>query len=249
VIRVKTDPQIQAMREGGAMLATVLTILRKETLPGVTPKDLARRARQELRALGGEPAFLGYQGYPDVICISVNSQVQHSIPTDKPLQPGDIVNLDFGVKHKGMITDGGITFCVGEKPTADQQRLLQGTERALQAALDVVKDGCRVGDVSAAIEDVLKRHKLGIVRELVGHGVGYELHEDPEIPNYGSKGTGPVLRAGMTIAIEPIANLGHEEIVGDHDGWTLWTADGSLSAQFEHSVLVTANGCEVLTQA
>ncbi len=249
MIRVKTDPQIQAMREGGAMLATVLTILRKETLPGVTPKDLARRARQELRALGGEPAFLGYQGYPDVICISVNSQVQHSIPTDKPLQPGDIVNLDFGVKHKGMITDGGITFCVGEKPTADQQRLLQGTERALQAALDVVKDGCRVGDVSAAIEDVLKRHKLGIVRELVGHGVGYELHEDPEIPNYGSKGTGPVLRAGMTIAIEPIANLGHEEIVGDHDGWTLWTADGSLSAQFEHSVLVTANGCEVLTQA
>ena len=249
MIRIKTAPQIQAMREGGAMLVTILALLRKETKAGVTPKELAAQARQELRKLGGEPAFLGYQGYPDVICISVNSQVQHSIPTNKPLETGDIVNLDFGVKHKGMITDGGITFCVGENPTADQQRLLQGTERALLAALDVVKDGCRVGDISNAIEHVLKQHRLGIVRELVGHGVGYELHEDPEIPNYGSAGTGPVLREGMTIAIEPIANLGHEEIIGDRDGWTLWTADGSLSAQFEHTVLVTASGCEVLTQA
>lgn len=231
------------------MLAKVLQVLRTQTKVGMTPKDLARLAKHELGKLGGEPAFLGYQGYPDVICISVNSQVQHSIPSGQPLESGDIVNLDFGVRHKGMITDGGITFCVGDKPTADQRRLLEGTEQALQAALDTVRGGCRVGDVSAAIEKVLKKHKLGIVRELVGHGVGYELHEDPEIANYGVAGTGPVLKSGMTIAIEPIANLGHEEIIGDRDGWTLWTADGSLSAQFEHTVLVTDNGCEVLTKA
>jgi methionyl aminopeptidase len=147
-----------------------------------------------------------------------------------------------------MITDGGITVGVG-KLQADAQRLIKGTQEALYAGLDVVKDGCRVGDVSAAIENVLNKHRLGIVRELVGHGVGHELHEDPEIANYGHKGTGPTLKAGMTIAIEPIATLGSHEIMMDQDGWTLWTADSSWSAQFEHTVLVTATGHEILTQA
>ena len=146
-----------------------------------------------------------------------------------------------------MVTDGGITICVGDKPTADQQRLLSGTKLALAKGINVVRDGCHVGDISSVIEDVLRKHKLGIVRELVGHGVGYDLHEEPEIPNYGARGTGPVLRVGMTVALEPIANLGREEIVGDKDGWTLWTKDGSLSAQFEHTVVVTKEGCEILT--
>ncbi len=244
---IKTPAQIESMRKGGKMLASVLEILRNETRAGLTPKDMAKIAKTELKKMGGKPAVLGYQGFPDVICISVNDQVQHSIPTAVPLVDGDIVNYDFCVLYEGMITDSGTTVCVGGKPNLDQQRLLSGTELALSKGLSVIRAGCRVGDVSAVIEDVLRRHKLGIVRELVGHGVGYELHEEPEIPNYGSKGTGPILRAGMTIAVEPIANLGRDEIVGDKDGWTLWTADGSLSAQFEHTIVVTKDGCEILT--
>lgn len=245
--RVKSDKEIAAMRESGRMLATVLELLRKKTASNVTPRQMAKLAEDELKRLGGEPAFKGYQGYSDVICISVNNQVQHSIPTDEPLREGDVVNYDFGVRYRGMITDAGITVGVG-KVNKDAERLLRGTERALEAGLGVVRAGCRVGDVSAAIEAVLKAHKLGIVRELVGHGVGHFLHEEPNIPNYGRAGKGPILEAGMTVAIEPIATLGAEPIVLDLDGWTLWTKDNSWSAQFEHTVLVTPEGCEVLTK-
>jgi len=235
------------MRAGGKMLATVLDYLQKETAVGMTPKHMSHLAAQKLKELGGKPAFLDFQGYPDIICISVNDQVQHSIPTDRPFQPGDVINYDFGVLFEGMITDGGIS--IGLEPlSADDKRLIDGTQQALARALRVVKDGCRVGDISAVIEDTLISYKLGIVRELVGHGVGHDLHEDPEIPNYGSTGTGPVLRAGMTVAIEPITTLGNHQIRGDQNGWTLWTVDGSNSAQFEHTILVTEKGCEILTQ-
>jgi len=246
----KTEQDIAAMREGGHMLALVLELLRREAAPGLTPRDMSQLAKKELRALGGEPAFLGVPGnpdYPDIICISVNDQVQHSIPSARPFQRGDVVNFDFGVRYRGMITDAGISVCIGEAPTGDRKRLLEGTERALYAGLSVIREGCRVGDVSAAIEKVLKQYKLGIVRELVGHGVGYELHEEPEIPNYGRSGTGPVLRAGMTVAVEPITTLGRADIVEGRDGWTLFTADGSLSAQFEHTVLIREADCEILT--
>ncbi len=245
---VKTDKEIAAMRESGRMLATVLVLLKEKTRAGLTPKDMSQIAQEELRRLGGEPAFLGYQGFPDVICISVNNQVQHSIPSSIPFKEGDVVNYDFGVRHKGMITDAGITVCVGNKFVPDTKRLLEGTERALQEAIALVKPGVRIGDISAAIERVLRKHKLGIVRELVGHGVGRKLHEDPEIPNYGKAGTGPALKAGMTIAIEPITTLGGAEITQLHDGWTLVSLDGSWSAQFEHTILVTPTGCDVLTQ-
>lgn len=246
-IRLKTDDEIQAMRESGRMLAMVLDVLKREAKAGLTPKDMSNLAAKELKALGGKPAFFGFYGYPDIICISVNEQVQHSIPTSIPFKDGDVVNFDFGVTHKGMMTDGGITICIGDKITPDTKRLLTGTERALSDALNVVKAGVRVGDVSATIERTLRKHKLGIVRELVGHGVGHELHEDPEIPNYGRAGTGPVLEAGMTIAIEPITTLGNPGIAELHDGWTLITRDGSWAAQFEHTVLVTDKGCEILT--
>lgn len=248
MITTKTPEEIDAMRESGRMLATVLQIMSQKVAPGITPKDMSALAMKELKALGGEPAFLGFYGYPDIICISVNNQVQHSIPSTIPFALGDVVNFDFGVRYKGMITDGGITVAVGNKTTPDTKRLIEGTERALYAGLDVVKDGVRVGDVSAAIESTLRKYKLGIVKELVGHGVGYELHEDPEIPNYGRAGRGPVLRAGMTIAIEPITTLGDPGIVEAHDGWTLFTRDGSWAAQFEHTVLVTKTGCEIITQ-
>lgn len=248
MITTKKPDEITAMRESGRMLATILQLLRNEAKPGLTPKDMSAIAAKELKALGGEPAFLGFYGYPDIICISVNNQVQHTIPTNIPFKAGDVVNFDFGVRYKGMITDAGITIAVDNKTTPDTKRLIEGTERALYDGLSVVREGARVGDISAAIEATLKRYKLGIVRELVGHGVGYDLHEDePEIPNYGKAGRGPLLKAGMTIAVEPITTLGDHAIVEAHDGWTLFTKDGSWSAQFEHTVLVTENGMEILT--
>lgn len=248
-ITPKTEPEIVAMRESGRILATILQVLKERTRADLTPKDMSAIAKKELEALGGEPAFLGYMGYSDIICISVNNQVQHSIPNTIPFKDGDIVNYDFGVRYKGMITDAGITVCVGEKLTPDTKRLLDGTERALYEGVRAVKAGARVGDISAAIERTLRKYKLGIVQELVGHGVGHELHEDPEIPNYGRSGTGPLLRTGMTIAIEPITTLGGHAIFQARDGWTLLTQDGSWSAQFEHTVLVTPTGCEILTKA
>lgn len=245
---VKTEAEIAALRESGRMLATVLELMRQEARSGLTPKDMAALAKKELQRLGGEPTVLGFYGYPDVICISVNDQVQHAIPNDRPFEPGDIVNFDFCVTYKGMITDAGITLAIDGKTTPDTARLLKGTEKALAEGLKAVRAGCHVGDISVAIERCLRTHRLGIVRELVGHGVGHELHEDPEIPNYGRAGTGPVLKAGMTIAIEPITTLGSPSIYQESDGWTLRTVDGSYSAQFEHTVLVTASGCEILTR-
>jgi len=253
---IKTDGEIAAMRESGRMLATVLEMIRKKVSAGMTPKDVSVFAAKELSVLGGKPAFKGVDGgpgvirYPDIICISTNNEVQHSIPNNQVFHDGDIVNFDFGVTYDGMITDGGISVSIGGFDKADKagQRLLEGTERALYAGIDQVKDGVRVGDISAAVQAVLQSYDLGIVRELVGHGVGHELHEDPEIPNYGTKGTGPVLKAGQTIAIEPITTLGDHRIFQTKDGWTLMTVDGSRSAQFEHTVLVTKDGAEILTQ-
>ncbi len=238
------------MRESGRMLATVLQLIKRKVRAGMTPKDVSTLATHELERLGGKAPFKGFEGYPDIICISTNNEVQHSIPNDHVFVDGDIVNFDFGVSYNGMVTDSGISLSIGGLDKADKagRRLLEGTERALYAGINQVREGARVGDISAAIQKVLESYELGIVRELVGHGVGHELHEDPEIPNYGRAGTGPVLKAGMTIAIEPITTLGSPRIFQAHDGWTLLTQDGSRSAQFEHTVLVTKNGYEILTQ-
>jgi len=228
------------------MLVTVLELLKRSTTAGVSAKELASVARNELAALGGEPAFLGFESYPDVICISINEEVQHSIPTGRVLNPGDIVNFDFGVKYRGLITDAGRMVGVGPISEA-ARRLVSGTEEALASAIKNIKAGVEINVLSGAIESVLLRHKLGIVRELVGHGVGHQLHEEPEIPNYQTHAQTPKLSAGMTIAIEPIATLGGEEIVTDDDGWTLVTKDGSWAAQTENTVLVTETGSEILT--
>lgn len=247
-MQLKTANEIAAMRESGRMLATILQLIRKKVTAGMTPKDISAVAASELEKLGGKPTFKGFEGYPDIICISNNNEVQHAIPSDRPFKNGDIVNFDFGVTYQGMITDAGITVCIGGKPDKAGARLLKGTEMALYSGIEAVRSGARVGDISAAVEAVLRSHDLGIVRELVGHGVGHQLHEAPEIPNYGRAGTGPILQAGMTIAIEPISTLGGHRIFSAHDGWTLLTVDGSRSAQFEHTVLVTETGHEILTQ-
>lgn len=247
--KVKTKAEIEAMRESGRMLATVLQALKKQLAVGMTTKDLAVIADNELRVLGGQPSFKGYQGFPDVICISVNAEVVHGIPSpERIIQAGDIVGLDFGVTYRGMITDGAISVIAGGKALKPaHQNLVIETERAMLAGVATLHDGVRTGDIGAAVQAVLDKGHYGIVRDLVGHGVGHDLHEDPNIPNYGRANTGPWLHAGMTIAIEPMATLGTDRVYVADDGWTIMTQDGSWSAHFENTVLITENGAEILT--
>lgn len=246
--RVKTPVEIKAMRESGRLLATVLATLKEAVEPSMTTKDLAEIAERELRGTGGLPAFLGQYGFPDVICISLNDEIVHGIPSPKRvIKTGDIVSMDFGVKYDGMITDSATSVIAGKLSNERVSKLLRDTEASLFAGLDVLKDGVKVGDIANSIEQVLKRGGYGIVRDMVGHGVGHELHEEPNIPNYGNKGTGPTLSAGMTIAIEPMATLGDFRVFIDIDGWTVRSNDKSLAAHFEHTVLITETGSEVLT--
>lgn len=252
---VKTKAEINAMRISGRLLATVLATLKEAVEPGMSTKDLSEIAKRELRGTGGTPAFLGYPGppgiqdYPDIICISLNDEVVHGIPSKKRIiKSGDILSLDFGVVYDGMITDGATTVIVTGSTNAKKEALVRCTEQSLYAGISVLKDGARVGDISHAVQAVLENGKCGIVRDLVGHGVGHDLHEEPNIPNYGKPRTGHKLSAGMTIAIEPMATLGGYRVHMDPDGWTVKTTDKSLSAHFEHTVLVTKDGFEILTQ-
>lgn len=248
----KTAAEIEAMREGGRMLATVLDLMVERAEIGISGRELAALARRELKSLGGQPAFLGVenawggQPFPDVICISISEEVQHGIPSSRRIADGDLVNFDFGVRYKGLITDSGRTIGVGSI-SADARRLLDGVEAALAAGLAQVKAGVDVSRISAAIEDVLVAHGLGIVRDLVGHGVGHQLHEDPDIPNFRARRPPYSLVAGQTIAVEPIASLGSGRIQLTDDGWTLETVDRTLAAHCEHTVLVTETGMEILT--
>lgn len=248
--RVKTATELQAMRESGAMLAAVLRHVGPLAEPGTIVKHLADEAARELKALGGEAPFKGYGGhpkFPDVICISLNDEVVHGIPTERVLDPGDLVSLDFGVRYRGMITDSAMTVIAGKAKQARHQELVQATEKSMMAGIATLRDGVRIGDIGAAVEAVLHAGKFGIVRDLVGHGVGHELHEDPNIPNYGKAGTGAALKAGMTIAIEPMATLGGERVYVAADHWTIQTWDKSLAAHFEHTILITDDGYEILT--
>lgn len=246
--KVKTDKEIADMRTSGNMLAAVLDHLTKELVVGMSTKDLANLAAVELKRLGGKPAFLGYQGFPDVICISLNDEVVHGIPRkDRIIKDGDIVSLDFGVNYNGMITDSAKTVVAGTSKSKAIDQLISFTESAMYQGIDQLKDGVKVGDIANAIQNVLEKQHYGIVRDLVGHGVGHELHEDPNIPNYGRAGSGPKLEAGMTIAIEPMATLGGDHVTMDDDHWTIRTRDGSLAAHFEHTILITQDSYEILT--
>jgi methionyl aminopeptidase len=251
--RVKSPAEIERLRTSGGILAEVLRRLVAALTPGQTTGELGEMAARELKALGGKPTFLGYQPdpgsppYPSTICISVNDEVVHGIPGRRVIEAGDLVGLDFGVNYEGMFTDGAVTVVAGIEPTADQRRLLTATREALDLGIAQVKDGGRVGDISHAIEQRLMRDRLGIIEELSGHGVGDEMHEDPTILNYGPAGAGARLKSGMSIAIEPMATLGGRHIYLDQDGWTIKTSDGSLGAQFEHTVLVTDDGAEIVT--
>lgn len=237
------------MRESGRMLATVLQSIKQKVVPGSSTKEVADEAARELNALGGVASFKGYHGFPDVICISVNEQVVHGIPNhEKIIAEGDIVGLDFGVTYKGMITDSAISVIAGKPKQKGHIELLKDTEIAMEKGIATLHDQVRTGDIGEAIERYLKNHNYGIVRDLVGHGVGHHVHEDPNIPNYGRKNTGPWLSKGMTIAIEPMVTLGGDGVYIAPDGWTVITKDGSWSAHFEHTVLITEKGAEILTK-
>jgi len=251
--QVKTPAEIERLRVSGGMLASVLRYLEKILEPGQTTGFLNEQAEQELKRLGGTSSFKGYvpargvPPFPAVICISVNDEVVHGVPGKRRIEAGDLVGLDFGVNYEGMMTDGAVTVVAGAQATPAQQRLLTATREALDLGIAQVRPGGRIGDISHAVETRLRRDKLGVIEALSGHGVGHQVHEDPLILNYGRAGTGMRLKAGMSIAIEPMATLGTHEVEVAPDGWTIKTADGSLGAQFEHTVLVTDDGFEVVT--
>lgn len=254
-MRPKTASEIDAIRKSGEMLRQILEMIESKLAVGVTGVEIDTMARAKLKKLGGEPAFLGVSSgsgapdFPASVCVSVNDAVVHGIPSDIPFKQGDIVGFDFGVRYKGMITDAARTFIVGGKARSKkEEQLVNMTRRSLDRGIDVIKNGSRTGDIGAAVQKVLDEQGLGIVRELVGHGVGHELHEAPEIPNYGFKGMGHLLKTGMTIAVEPMATLGDWRVVVDPDGWTIRTRDGSISAHFEDTLLITEDSVEILTR-
>jgi len=248
-MRAKAPADLENMRQGGKLLASILQDLAGKVKPGITPKELAADAHGQIKKHNLQPVVLGYDGFPDVICISVNEAIVHGIPGNQPIRSGDLVKLDLTLGYKGMINDSAVTVLAGGHGSAGVQRLLDGTKAALDAGIAAIKgEGTRVGDISQAVQDVLeKEYHLGVIRELVGHGVGYEIHESPNIPNYGVSGTGPALHAGMTIAIEPMASLGDWHIAFAKDKSTIIMKDGSLGAHFEHTVLITEDSCEILT--
>ncbi len=246
--KVKTDQEIKSMRQSGQILASVFEVLEAKVTAGMTGEDVAQIAAKEVKALGGKASILGYQGFPKVICVSVNDEVVHGIPNEVEFKDGDIVSFDFCVSYKGMITDSAFSMIIGKSDDKQKADLLKFTEASLYAGIDVIKGPTHIGDISAAVQFVLDQHGYGIVRDLVGHGVGHQMHEEPNIPNYGTKGKGDLLKPGMTIAIEPMATLGEYGIKVDDDKWTIRTKDGSLSAHFEHTVLITEDGYEILTR-
>lgn len=246
----KTPAEIDAMREGGRLLATIFDGLKKQLTIGITGLEVDAWVAAEIKRLGVEATYKTSEvNFPGVICISVNDSVVHGVPTKEPLKKGDVVGFDLVITYKGMKTDSAFTTVIGEEPSGIAKHLIKNTERSLYAGIDAIKgDGTHVGDISAAVEAVLTGAKLGIVRDLVGHGVGHSMHMPPEVPNYGVAGSGPILKTGDTIAIEPMASLGSEQVSGPlDDGWTYATKDGSLSAHFEHTVLITKTGAEILT--
>lgn len=246
----KTPKQLADMRECGRMLATIYEELSRVVTAGMSELDVNEFVARRIKDFGAEATYLTDEvKFPGVICISTNEQLVHSPPTDYVFEKGDVVSFDLVIGYRGMKTDSAFTLVVDETPTGVKKHLLHATEQSLYAGINAISgNGTHVGDISAAIEAVLDHAKLGIIRELVGHGVGLKMHMKPEIPNYGQRGTGPVLHAGDTIAIEPMASLGGEKIITEDDGWTIAMKDGSLGAHFEHTVLVTETGAEILTK-
>ena len=246
MITIKSDYELSLMRKAGRIVYDTHQYLKPFIKEGITTGELDKLAHDYIISRDAYPSCLNYEGFPKSICISVNEEVVHGIPGKRKLKNGDIVTLDICACYKGYHGDSAWTYPVGEI-SEDKKYLLEHTEKALYEGLSKIKDGVRLGDISNAIEEYATHHKLGVVRELTGHGIGSNLHEDPDVPNFGKKGTGPVLKKGMTIAVEPMLNLGTRKIYILDDDWTIITGDNKPSAHFEHTVIVTEDGCEILT--
>ncbi len=247
MISIKTPEEIELLRIAGEITGDTHNYLKKFIKPGITTGELDKLAYDYILSRDCTPSFKGYDGFPGTICASVNDEVVHGIPGNRVLQEGDIITLDIGACYKGYHGDSAWTYPVG-KISKKCEDLLEWTRESLFEGLSVIKDGAHVGDIGAAVSKCARRHNLGVVRELVGHGVGSDVHEDPDVPNYGFAGTGPLLKEGMVIAVEPMLNLGTPKIYLLDDDWTIITADGKPSAHFEHTVLVTKDGYEILTK-
>ncbi len=248
MIEIKTAAEIESMRRASRIVAAVLGLLKAKVRPGVTTAELDKFAEKQIRERGGAPAFLGYRGYPATLCVSINEEIVHGIPSEKRVvRDGDIVSLDLGALCEGFYGDAAITVVAGKIP-APTAKLVEVTRRSLELALLKVRAGARLGDVSSAVEKYAVENGMSVVREFTGHGIGRRLHEEPSIPNYGKAGSGPVLKTGMTLAIEPMLCLGRADVVVKNDGWTAVSADGSPSAHFEHTVAVTDDGCDILSR-
>ncbi len=247
MIYKKSPDEIATMRKGGAILAETVDRLEEALKPGITTGELDRIAREHIESYDAKPSFLGYRGFTGSICASRNEVIVHGIPGETTVEEGDIIALDVGVFYGGFHVDSAWTFPVGSV-TPEAQELLDVTQRSLEAAIEVCKPGARLGDVGHAVETLVEGAGFSVVREYVGHGVGRSLHEEPQVPNYGPPGRREVLAAGMTLAIEPMVNVGGAATKAMPDGWTVVTADGSLSAHFEHTVAITPEGHEVLTR-
>ena len=247
MITLKTPQEIEKMRKAGRVVATTLEALRAAAQVGMTTGDLDELARQKIAEAGAIPSFKGYHGFPGHICASVNEEVVHGIPGNRVLKEGDILSVDLGAIVEGYHGDSAITFPIGSI-SSEIQLLLQVTEESLYKGIQAAIVGHRLGDVSNAIQTHVDSYQFGIVREFVGHGIGSQMHEDPKIPNYGPPHQGPLLKAGMTLAIEPMVNLGTPDVRILDDQWTVVTRDGKPSAHFEHTILITENGPEILTR-
>ena len=245
-IIIKSAREIAIMRQAGKVVATILDILSKQVRPGMKTKELDIIAGRETEKLGAKPSFKGYRGFPANLCVSVNDEIVHGIPGERVINDGDIVSLDFGAIFDGFQSDAAVTTGVGEIGSQAGQ-LLETARAALQAGITAAQPGGRLGDISAAIQNCAESRGYSVVREYTGHGIGREMHEEPQIPNFGQPGAGPVLTKGMTLALEPMVNVGdwHTRLGGNR--WTVLTADGSLSAHFEHTIAVTDTEAEVLT--
>ena len=244
---IKTEQEIELLKIAGKIVGDTHVYLTKYIKPGITTNELDKLAYDFIISKGAIPSFLNYGGYPASICTSINDEVVHGIPSNRKLKSGDIISIDIGACYKGYHGDSAWTYPVGEI-NDNKKKLLEYTEASLFEGLNMVKPGNKIGDIGYAIETMAKKHNLGVVKELVGHGVGKNLHEQPDVPNYGNKNTGLTLKEGMVIAVEPMLNLGTSDIYILDDDWTIITADSLPSAHFEHTVLVTKNGYEILTK-
>lgn len=246
VIILKTDEEIEFMREANRLVGMTLGELSKHIRPGITTLELDRIAETFIRDHGAVPTFLGYNGFPNSICTSVNENVVHGIPNNKPLQEGDVVSVDCGTKLRGFCGDSAYTFCVGEVGEG-VRNLLRITRESLYKGIEQAKEGNRIGDISEAIQTWCEKHGYSVVRELVGHGIGREMHEAPEVPNYGRHGIGPLIKDGLCIAIEPMINMGGKKVVFEGDGWTVRTKDRKPSAHFEHTIAIRNGKADILS--